>query len=314
MLRVASNDDTSVLPGNQEHLAAPSRQRAIGPAVIGRLHNQPVAREDLGEVRGRVETNPVFAFAGRATPAPCRAHRQDAGQYVERPLMPDHRMIVREPPVAIEKAAHDAIAIPAVPDERATWLEHARPFSHDALVITWEQKESERREQVDYGVETRAPTRRERSHVAARVAKRWPRSPLACAIQQLSRKVEPIDVESSFRQQMRVTSLPAWDVEHARSGGKPQQVEEPRNFMAIAREIEDGLVLEQVMRVELVSPPVGSRESRIGSRGGPCSFRFSTPRGRADFRFPIPDSRFPAQKNTGSRYAPNTVSMAARIS
>ena len=195
-------------------------------------------------------------------------------------------MIVGEPPVAIEKPTHDTIAIPAMPDERPAWLEHARPFRDDACVIAGVQEKSERREQVDHRIEARCPPCRQLSHVAARVAKRAPRAALARAIQQLAREIEAVDVEPRLREQVCVTSLSARDVEHALAGRKPKQVDESSNFAAIASKIEDGLVLEQIVRVEVLSPPV---------------VFYGRPNATA-------------QKNTGSRYAPNTVSMAARIS
>ena len=71
--------------------------------------------------------------------------------------------------------------------------------------------------------------------------------------------------------------LPARHVEDPRIGGQAEDVHDPRHVAPVLLEREDRLVLEQVLRVEVVAPPL-------------------------------------RQKNTGSRYAPNTLSSAARIS
>jgi hypothetical protein len=79
---------------------------------------------------------------------------------------------------------------------------------------------------------------------------------------------------------MRVSSLPARHVEDACTRRKLQNIEQPRYFVPVALEREEGLVLEQILGVEIRRPPVG----------------------------------FGDQKKTGSRYAPYTSSIAARIS
>jgi hypothetical protein len=77
-----------------------------------------------------------------------------------------------------------------------------------------------------------------------------------------------------------VPSLPAWDVENPRSNRKPKHVDDPRCFLTVPLEREYRLILEQIMGVEIRLPPFGGL----------------------------------FQKKTGSRYAPNTSSIAARIS
>jgi hypothetical protein len=79
---------------------------------------------------------------------------------------------------------------------------------------------------------------------------------------------------------MRMPTLAARHVENARAGRQSQKLDEPRSLLAIALEGKKRAVLQQIVSVE---------------RGLPPLFRF-------------------LQKNTGSRYAPNTVSIAARIS
>jgi hypothetical protein len=79
---------------------------------------------------------------------------------------------------------------------------------------------------------------------------------------------------------MRVTSLTAWDIEDSSARGKSEQVDEPRCFAAVPLGREKWAVLKEIVGVERRLPPF---------------FGLS-------------------QKKTGSRYAPNTVSIAARIS
>src|SRR5450755_2762598 len=76
---------------------------------------------------------------------------------------------------------------------------------------------------------------------------------------------------------MRVPALPARHIEDARVRRKLQHLHNPGDIAPVCFRREYRLVLEQVLRVEIVAPPLG-------------------------------------QKNTGSRYAPNTLSSAARIS
>ncbi len=89
-------------------------------------------------------------------------------------------------------------------------------------------------------------------------------------------------------------ALAAGDVEDLRAIRGAENVDDARDFLPIALEGEERLVLEQVLRVEVIFPPVGGGGRRlrfIRSRAASCP-----------------------QKNTGSRYAPNTSSIAARIS
>ena len=77
-----------------------------------------------------------------------------------------------------------------------------------------------------------------------------------------------------------MAALSARRVEHTSSYGKSQDVDDPRHLGAIALRSEDRCVLEKVLRIEIAFPPL----------------------------------RAARQKKTFSRYAPNTDSMAARIS
>lgn len=95
------------------------------------------------------------------------------------------------------------------------------------------------------------------------------------------RIVEAVDVEAGFCEQVSVSSLAARNVENPGPRRQAEQVDNSCDFGAIPLESEEGLILEKVVSVEVRLPPLA-----------------------AAFR----------QKNTGSRYAPNTSSRAARIS
>ena len=75
-------------------------------------------------------------------------------------------------------------------------------------------------------------------------------------------------------------ALTAWSIEYARPDRESKNFYDPRSFRAIALSGEYRRVLEKVMRIEIAFPPL----------------------------------RLASQKNTGSRYAPKTSSIAARIS
>jgi hypothetical protein len=79
---------------------------------------------------------------------------------------------------------------------------------------------------------------------------------------------------------VRVPALPARYIENARANRKREQLDETRYFLAVALGREEKTVLTEIVGVEGRLPPL------------------------ARFR----------QKKTGSRYAPKTASIAARIS
>jgi hypothetical protein len=164
-----------------------------------------------------------------------------------------------------------------VPDQHSAGFEHALPFGDNALVVARQQKEPERREQVDDGVEACGPSRRQAPHVGARVPERRSGAARPRAVEEVARQIDAVHIEPGLGQQMRMSALTARHVEYARPGRQSQQVDQPRNFLPIATEIEDRLILEEVVGVELPLPPLGTRGS-TGAR-------------RACFRFP--DCQFP---------------------
>lgn len=79
--------------------------------------------------------------------------------------------------------------------------------------------------------------------------------------------VETIDIVSGFGEKMSVSSLTAWNVENSRASRQSQDVDDPRDFLAIPLELEDGLVFEKVVGVEVRLPPFGFfRQKNTGSR------------------------------------------------
>src|SRR5205809_996049 len=61
---------------------------------------------------------------------------------------------------------------------------------------------------------------------------------------------------------MRMPALTAGDVEDSGAGRKPENLDESRDLLTIFLEREDRLVFEQVLGVEMRSPPVGIRHAR----------------------------------------------------
>ena len=98
--------------------------------------------------------------------------------------------------------------------------------------------------------------------------------------QQLSRIVDAVYAKACFGEQVRMATLTAGRIENTRANGKSERIDDARRLGTIALSCEYGSVLEEVVRIEIAFPPL----------------RLST------------------QKNTGSRYAPKTSSIAARIS
>jgi hypothetical protein len=67
-----------------------------------------------------------------------------------------------------------------------------------------------------------------------------------------------------------MSSLAAWNVEDSRARRKAEDVDQARDFAAIALEREQRLVLEQIVIVEVRLPPLGAlllgAQKKTGSR------------------------------------------------
>jgi len=58
---------------------------------------------------------------------------------------------------------------------------------------------------------------------------------------------------------MGVTALPAWHVKHASARRESKELDDASDLPAIAAEVEDRLVLEEVVGVEVARPPLALR-------------------------------------------------------
>jgi hypothetical protein len=108
--------------------------------------------------------------------------------------------------------------------------------------------------------------------------------------EQVARVVQPVDVVAGFGEQVRVPSLPARAIQNARGDGKLQDLDEPSDLAAVALQVEERLVLDEILRVEVRLPPIRGRRREDG--GG---------RPRTTASFLRPPSAFLSQKKTGSR-------------
>jgi hypothetical protein len=65
-----------------------------------------------------------------------------------------------------------------------------------------------------------------------------------------------------------MSSLAAWNVEDSRARRKAEDVDQARDFAAIALEREQRLVLEQIVIVEVRLPPFGALGLRAQKKTG----------------------------------------------
>ena len=191
--------------------------------------------------------------------------------------MADHRAVVTLPPVTREQLAGDAVATAAVPEEHAARPQDARELRNDSRVVSGLGEKPERREEVDDRVEAAGPRFRQATHVAAGIAERRTCASFLRTVEKRRRVVESIDPVTGLGEEVCMPSLPARYIQDASTGWQLEDFDEARNLASVATRVEDRLVFEEVLLVEIRGPPV-------------------------------------AQKKTGSRYAPNTSSIAARIS
>jgi hypothetical protein len=96
------------------------------------------------------------------------------------------------------------------------------------------REEPERREEVDHRIIPLRPSRRHLSHIASSVPEPRAGAALASNCEQLTGVIQTVHVQSRFGQQMRVTPLPAGDVQYARRYRKSKQLDEARRFLTIA--------------------------------------------------------------------------------
>lgn len=266
---------------DEEHFTGETGERPISPAIIRLLDDQTGHRAQFGEPRGCIESNPVLARARASRTAPLRSHREKPRERIEASFLRVEGSVRGLPPIAIEEARHDTVTTGSVPDEYAVWCQYPREFRENSLVVSGIGEEAKRGKEIDHGVEAPRPIARQLTHIATMIGERRARPASPCACEECLREIEAVDVKSRFGEQMTVPPLSARHVEDPCVGGQAKDVDESRDFTPIALESEQWLVLPEVLVVEVPRPPLA---------------------------VPI------AQKNTGSRYAPNTLSSAARIS
>ena len=104
-----------------------------------------------------------------------------------------------------------------MPHQRTAGLEDARPFRDNAGVVTREQEEAERCEQVQNGVEPASPPPRQSAYVTPGVAELRARAAFPRPREKLAGQVQSVDVITGFREQVCVATLAAWHVENTRS-------------------------------------------------------------------------------------------------
>jgi hypothetical protein len=138
-------------------------------------------------------------------------------------------------------------------------------------------EEAKRREEIQHRVESPAPARWQAPHVPASVTKVLTGPAFLGDAQQLLRVVEPVDIVTGFSQQMRVPPLSARYVQKARANRETEQIDKACYFLSIPLGREEKAVLTEIVGVERGLPPL----TRL------------------------------CQKKTGSRYAPNTDSIAS---
>src|SRR3954465_15096178 len=146
----------SLLPGDEEHLRRRPRQRLVGEAVERLLHHEPRVGEQLGESRGGIEAETVLPRPRPRAALPGRGDGENSRQRIEVALLRKQSVSSR-PPIAGQKARHDAVTTAAVPDQPPTTLQNARELAHDAGVVGGMGKEPERCEQIHHRVEPSGP-------------------------------------------------------------------------------------------------------------------------------------------------------------
>jgi len=259
-----------LLPRDEEHLARAPAQRPVTKPVVCPLHDQTGLRAQLCEPRWRVQPDAMLAISLALRSPPRRADGENSRQSIERSLVRDQGAVLCLPPVAGEEARHHAVAITPVPDEQPTRLEDARELGDHSRIVRRIAEKAERREEIQHGVKSSSPAGGQFAHVAPQVTESRTGSALFRAREEVRGVVETVDVESCFDEEMRVSSLPARHVEESRARRKLENLQQPRYFVPVTLEREDGLVLEQVLGVEVGRPPIGFRgQKKTGSRYAP---------------------------------------------
>jgi hypothetical protein len=159
----------------------------------------------------------VFTFAIARWSVPARPNREDARQRIEGALVADHRSVIGLPPIPIEEARNDTVPAATMPNEKTTGREDTRELGDHSSIVRRLEEEAKRREEIQHGIEAPAPARRQSTHVASCVSQPRPRAATPGTLEEIARVVEAVDVEAGFSEQVRMPSLSARAVEHART-------------------------------------------------------------------------------------------------
>ena len=250
--------------------AFPLRARVSGRAVnavIRRFYDQAVSREELG----KVSSGSKAECDVHVRPTTRRPRHVDSTVSTPESGSNDRScpIIVSpsvEPPVTREKPSHNAIAVAAVPDQRAAGLEDASPLGDHARIVSRMGKEPERREEIEDSVEATGPASRKPSHVSVRVAKRGPVPRAFASARRSFDRSSPSTSNPASANRWACLPCPHGTSRRRAPTGSPSTSISRATSRRSLREAEDRLVLEKILGVEVGRPPAGNREWGIGNR------------------------------------------------
>jgi hypothetical protein len=154
-----------------------------------------------------------------------------------------------------------------VPNEQPAGTEHAREFPDYSGVIRRVGKEAEGSKEIQNRVEPIAPPVRKLAHVGPRVAQVPASATLPGGRQQLPRIVHAVDIVARFSEQVRVSTLAAWDIENAGTDGQGEKIDQASYLASVTFRSKERFVLEQVVGVERCFPPLRAlSQKNTGSR------------------------------------------------
>lgn len=169
-----------------------------------------------------------------------------------------------------------------MPQQNSSRPQDPPKLPNNPRIITRVIEEPKRCEEIHNSIEAAGPFRRQLPHIGAQVMERRSGASALRQGEQFLRIIDTVDSKGRLGQQMRMASLTARRIKNPRPDRQTKQLDYAASFRTIALRREDRTVFPEVMRIEIAFPPLARRSV--------------------------------AQKNTGSRYAPNTSSIAARIS
>jgi len=257
----------SLLPRHQKHFRRRPPHRPLIKPIVSLLNHEPCVGAQLRQTSRRVEPQPVLACSSLRPLTPGGVNSEHTRERIKLALLGEQGSVRRCPPVALEKSRHHPIPAAAVPYEDSARLQNAGEFPDYSGIVRGVREESERGEEIEHGVETARPPRRQVAHVAACVAKSCARPALASDVEKLLRVVEPVDIVAELSQQVRMPTLTAGYIQKTRAIWQCKQIDEPRYLLSIAREREKQAVLPEIVGVECRLPPLARLlQKKTGSR------------------------------------------------